>query len=432
MKKKFKFLLIIFLLLGVAAGSVAAEEKMSLREAQELALDQSDQVQISREEISQAQAQQTMVASGLWPQVNLHSRAIRQEEIEAQGGASGTPETDYAYGVELNQYLFQGGRRLFETSAAARRLESARAGDYRQCQQVLFNVAESYIRVLLARRNIEIAETVLQRAESQLERARGRFEVGEITRTGVLRAEVQKARAEEELQRAKNSKEIARDQLALAIGVEELERKIEEINKELPEDRPLENYHQLAQGNREDLEALQKVQEASEQRLNAKKAEYSPEFNLRASYDYEDEGMIGDEEDFWQVMLQASYPLFSGWRHTAEVREAESQLRQSDARREELRKQVQIEVRSSYLEVQTEKKVILAAEDQVRAARQNYEEIVAQFEEGLATALDVSDAHDALAEAERSLAASYHQQQLNIMRLELAAGIYQQELLEEQ
>ncbi len=429
MKLMFKFLLIAAcVIILTAGGAKAAEEKITLEEAYELALEHSDQVHISGEEIQQAKAQQTMVSSGLWPQLNLHARGLRQEEIEMESDR-GTPETDYGYGVELNQYLFQGGRRIFETRAASLRLEARQAQDYRNRQEVLFNVAKNYYEVLLARRNIEIAQSVLRRAERQLERAGGRFEVGEITRTGVLRAEVQKARAQEQLQRAKNSREIARDQLVLAIGVDELEGEIEEINKKLPGDRPLENYYELAYANRVDLEALARVEEAVEQRLSARKAEYSPQFNLRASYEYEDEGIVGDEDDFWQVMLQATYPLFTGWRHSAEVRETESSLRQSSVQKEELRKRVRIEVRRAFLEIQTGKKVISAAEDQVESARQNYEEIVAQFEEGLATALDVSDAHDAFADAEQSLAESYYQQQLNILRLKLAAGIYQEDLL---
>jgi len=406
--------------------SAPVEAKLTLQEAGELALQHSDRLHVSRENVIQAKARQSMVSSGLWPQISLYSRALRQKETEMK------EETDYFYGAELNQYLFQGGKRLFATSAARGQLEASRAEDYRRRQEVLFNVAASYYEVLLERRNTEIARSVLQRAESQLERTRGRYEVGEITRTGVLRAEVQLARAREQFERAKNSWAIARDQLALVMGVEELDRELKEIEERVRDEKAVEKYYELAYNNRRDLDAIMKTEEALEDRLKAEQANYAPQFGIHGSYDYQEEAETSPgegEQETWQVMLQASYPLFTGWRESAQINEARSSYRQATSRREEMRKSVRIDVRSAFLEMQTGKRVIEASEDRVEAASQNYEEIVARFEEGLMTTLDVSDAHDALNEAEQSLAASFYRQQLNILRLELAAGIYQQDLL---
>ncbi|MGM0381850.1 MAG: TolC family protein [bacterium] len=421
-------LLIVGLILIFISSPVQAQ--LTLQEAYELALENSDQIKISRENIRQSKADQSMVSSGLWPQVNLQASKIRQKEIEATpGGAPGTPEDDYTYGVQLNQYLFQGGKRYFESSAAQWQVEASEAEDYRRRQRVLFSVARNYYEVLLARRKTEIARSVLQRAQNQLQRARGRFEVGEITRTGVLRARVQVAKAEEQLQRAKNSRRIARDQLTLAMGIDKLQEDVKDIEEKEAVDEPVDEYYQLAFNNRRDLQAVQKTEKALAERLKSEQANYSPRVGLEGSYDYQDEGRVGDEEEFWQVMLQASYPLFTGWRETAQINKVRSTFDQATARLEEKRRSVKIDVRSAFLEMQTEEKVISSARDQVEAARKNYEEIVARFEEGLVTSLDVSDAHDALSQAEQSLAASYYQQQLNILRLKLAAGVYKQELL---
>jgi outer membrane protein TolC len=94
-----------------------------------------------------------------------------------------------------------------------------------------------------------------------------------------------------------------------------------------------------------------------------------------------------------------------------------------------LKKEIRNQVRSVYLDIRTQKKVIQQIEEQVRAARRNYRQVNAQFEQGLVTAVDQVDAFTALNEAENRLAQAYYSYQLDQIRLELAMGTFQTDLV---
>ena len=61
---------------------------------------------------------------------------------------------------------------------------------------------------------------------------------------------------------------------------------------------------------------------------------------------------------------------------------------------------------------------------QVKAAERNYQQVTAQFEEGLATAVDQVDAFTALNQAENQLANAHYTYQLNLIKLKLATGTF--------
>jgi outer membrane protein len=138
----------------------------------------------------------------------------------------------------------------------------------------------------------------------------------------------------------------------------------------------------------------------------------------------------GDDSD-WHVALTASYDLFTGWRDTARVNAAASENRQLKAEYARLKQAVQVQVRSVYLDIKTQEQVLASLRDQVQSAQANYEQILAQFEEGLVSSVDVVDAQTALNEAELRLARAFYTYQLDQLRLQLATGTFVQNRVQE-
>jgi len=106
----------------------------------------------------------------------------------------------------------------------------------------------------------------------------------------------------------------------------------------------------------------------------------------------------------------------------AEVREARIREKQARLRLEDLKKTVRIEVETAFTELENQRAVIKALEDQVAFARDNYRDVSRQFEFGLANGIDVMDANTLLLSAERQLTAACYSRQISIMRLKRATG----------
>jgi outer membrane protein TolC len=109
------------------------------------------------------------------------------------------------------------------------------------------------------------------------------------------------------------------------------------------------------------------------------------------------------------------------------VKQARHRKSEIEAEYRRLERTVSTEIRSVYLDLKTQEKVIDSLEQEVKSATANYEQIVAQFNEGLVTAVDVVDAQTALNEAERRLSLAFYNYQLNLLRLRLATGTFEQE-----
>jgi outer membrane protein len=185
--------------------------------------------------------------------------------------------------------------------------------------------------------------------------------------------------------------------------------------------------------NRQDYEQAAKQVQATEERVAFEKADYFPNLSLTGEYTRTDEEALFYGEDYnWEASLVLSYPLFTGWQTSAEVDRARSEKSKAEFSLSRLRKQIRTEVRSVYLDIQTQQKVIDQLRRQVASARRNYEQVTAQFEQGLLTAVDQVDAFTALNEAENRLAQAYYTYQLDMIRMEMATGRFQDDLLKKE
>lgn len=420
------------------AGSVTPARALDLDEAYETALTKNEEIYESLQQKRQAVAGVTEAKSRLYPRLEVSASRVHQKELTQLQLDPATltttertfqHEDNYHYEVELRHRLYTGGKTwsgwtIRETEALG---ESYR--HFRRKQEVLFQVARRYYGVLLARRNREIAQNTVERSRSQLERARGRHDVGEVTRTGVLRAKVSVSRAEQQLQRARNNLKVAREQLALAMGSDTPATAVESVPFRSMPDSGVEHYYRLAFNNRRDLRQARTQRRVTGERVDWQRADYYPNLDLVSRYENRDKPRFSDETEDWSVRLVGTYPLFSGWEQTSEVRQAQSRHRAAVARYERMKKEVRVRIKNLYLELRTQNKVIETARDEVASARQNYERITAEFDQGLASSVDVNDALTALQEAESRLANARYNFQLGLIRLRLASGIFQEDRL---
>lgn len=430
------------------AGHVCAQQQQNgmidLKQAYRTALEKNEQVRISGETLQQAKKDIGVAESNLYPQISADAAYTRKKEIDfgvgAGGGAGGmdlsgfgSPDEYGTLSLGLKQHIYQWGKVWSGKQIAEYYFQSTRYRHIRQVQQILYRVSVRYYEVLLGRRSIEIAETALKRARQQLERAEAQFEVGVLTKTDVLRARVQLAQSREQLERAKNDYDIALEQLALEMGIDEVPGELAEPAERAFKSANVSKLFSRALSHRRDFNQAKKQLRVASERVKFERADYFPNLSLNGQYTLTDEEDLFYGESYdWQAQLVLSYPLFTGWRTTSELGKAKSQKSEAEYALNRLKKEIRNEVRSVYLDIQTQKKVIAQLEQQVESARQNYQQVSAQFEEGLLTAVDQVDAFTALVESENRLAQAYYSFQMDLIRLDLAVGTFQSDLLQKE
>jgi outer membrane protein len=87
-----------------------------------------------------------------------------------------------------------------------------------------------------------------------------------------------------------------------------------------------------------------------------------------------------------------------------------------------LKKSIDIEVQTAYLELVTQKGTLQFLNDQMVFARDNIRAVARQFEFGLSNSLDVLDANNLLVSSERKVATALYTYQLALLYMKKATG----------
>ena len=111
------------------------------------------------------------------------------------------------------------------------------------------------------------------------------------------------------------------------------------------------------------------------------------------------------------------------------MKEARSKEKQSGLLYDDLKKTIEIDVQSAYLDLMTQQSTLKFMEDQLVFAKDNYQAIARQFEFGLANSIDVMDANTLLVSTERKVSDTGYNYQMAVMRMKRATGVLLKEVL---
>ena len=161
--------------------------------------------------------------------VYVFGSRLRQQRFTAADFALNVLNTPAPFGNFATR--FGGTWNLFDSLASWRAVNRAeRVKDAtehqleRTDQEIVFRVVDSYYGVLLAKKQLEVAEQALKTAQAILDRSKNRFESGVAVESDSLSAQVRMAARKQELIRAQNNLALARAQLSTAMGLSTRER----------------------------------------------------------------------------------------------------------------------------------------------------------------------------------------------------------------
>jgi outer membrane protein TolC len=167
------------------------------------------------------------------------------------------------------------------------------------------------------------------------------------------------------------------------------------------------------------LAAAQQVRSA-EQFRRAATAEYYP--TLDAAGNYGDAGIRpGSSHGVFQVGATLKIPIFAGGKTHSDVLEAEATLRQSHQQLDNLRGQIDYEIRSARLDLAAAADQVEVARSSVDLANQTLEQARDRFVAGVTDNLEVVQAQEAVASANENYISSLYAH--NVAKIELAKAV---------
>lgn len=422
----YKSIIIAFILsMLLPCSNIFAADEYSLEDLYKIALERSEKIKISEEDLYISERGRDKAASALLPKLSAFGSYTKYtEDKHSSTGAIIQPDGSLSWGLRLDQSLSISGREITAFHISKKSIEKSKYELHVVKEVYIFNVASAYYDVLRAKKAVEIAKTNFNRLTKHRDAVAIRLKVGEVTKTDLLRAEAELSGAHAELVRAENNLKLKKAVLARIVGISGDYDVKETVDSREDVVDTLDFLKQRAFAERAEMKAMELQKRIAEEQVGYSKGAYWPTLSIEGVYARKEEApssaFFNRESIYGGIRL--NFPFFEGGLRRAEVAEAEAKKRQSELIYDDLKKTINIEVENAYLDFQTQKSILKSLEDQMTFASDNYISVSKQYQFGLANSIDVIDANTLLIASEKQLADANYSYQLSILRLKRVTG----------
>lgn len=322
----------------------------------------------------------------------------------------GQTTQDFELALELTYTLFDFGARSGRIDAARARLLSSSFAFNDTHRIVIYQVEQAYYRLLSAIGEEDSARASLSNAKAVEQAAEERLTNGLATLPDVLEARSATAQAEYDLQAVMGTEQIARGDLATAVGASTtVAIKIQPLDElSIPDSTPetAEQTIKRAIGQRPDLMQQAAEIRAANATLKEARAAYYPALSLEVSPAVPSLYGIQRPFDWWHtadltgsVSFNLKWTVFDGGARKSRAAQAQADIQTANAQTSLKKNQIADEVWTAYSNLNTAFRQRRAAIALLDATTQSYNSALESYKYGLRNLLDVTAAQRSLAQA---------------------------------
>jgi outer membrane protein len=292
-------------------------------------------------------------------------------------------------------------------------------------QKIVFGVVTSYYEVLLASKELEVAEQSAKTAQSITDGSQARFDSGLTVESDLLTAKVRMAARQQEVIRARNTLEVARAQLNTAMGMP-LDSPFQ--TTELLSDRTLPEpvlgeVEKQALANRPDLKRITSEESAQRQSVSMAKSSFGPRVNAFAGWEMDNPTFVaGGGGNNWVGGIEVQFDIFQGGAKRAELSRQRALEEKVVAMKQAASDAVRLEVRRAYYETDANRQQIEVARAAIAQAQESLRINQDRYASGLTTITDLLGAEDAARRSQTDYWEAVYHFQTSYANLELASG----------
>ena len=417
-----RFMLFLCALALVPAQHLHAAPALTLDEALATALKNHPQILEAKANVSAAGARTGQALANYYPQISIAAdwsrgrsfltplESIRETEVN----------TDALY---LKQTIYDFGRTSGAVSATRGLREAADQALTVSRQDVELRVKSAFYLLLAAEQQVVAVSETVKAREAVNRQAQEFFKQGIRAKVDAARAEANFFNSKTALIRAENNREIARVELANAMGITFLDEGTALTERSFDEALlPDKSQVQLeALQNRAELRQLLALGMTATANLKSAKSSYLPILSGTASAGYADRDFPPGGR-VWGVGLNLTVPLFSGFSSVAQVQEASANISALEARQSNLKLQIGKEAETAWLGAREAAARRDSTRMEIAAAKESQSLAEGRYREGVGNIIEVSDAQSQALDAQTSHIQALYDYYLALARLDRAVG----------
>jgi outer membrane protein TolC len=309
------------------------------------------------------------------------------------------------------------------THAATQSLKAAQytAKDARDL--VVLAVGYNYLQAIADASRIESVSAQVNTAQALYNQASDQVNAGTSPAIDGLRAQVELKTRQQQLIQAKNDFAIQKLTLARVIGL--AAGQAYDLTDKSPYEpftaMTLEEALQRAYASRSDFMAASATVRSAEYTKKAARAEYLPSLSFSADYGVAGTYSTLATHGVFDVRGTLSIPIFQGGKVHGDELQADAQLEQARQQMENIRGQIDQDVRTAFLNLQSSAEQVEVAKSNIDLAQQTLDQSRDRFAAGVADTVEVVQAQEQVATANDSYISSLYS--YNYAKISLARAL---------
>ena len=354
---------------------------------------------------------------------------LRQQEFTVADFAPNSLNRPTPIGNYASRFFGQWN--LFDSTQSWKALDRAKYMNFaaeqqlnRTDQELVYQTVQAYYGVLLAQKQVQVAEDAVKTVEAIEQQSRARVESGVAVDSDLLSAQVQASGRQQELIERRNQLALARTRLALAMGAA---ADAAYQPQEAPEERalPAADVNQLektALEKRPDLKRSEWERSAQEKSVSMAKAAFGPRVNAFGSWEEDSHSVGWTGANNWVAGAEVQFDLFAGGSKRAALAREKAMQERAAAGYAGFQDAVRLEVRSAYYQFDAARQQVKVARGAIAQAEESLRIDQNRYEGGLSTVTDMLRVEEAAHRAKAEYWQAVYRMNASYAGVELATG----------
>ena len=385
--------------------------------------------------VLQAQGARKTAKSTLLPNLNTGvSEVFERENLRTLGVTEASfPEASiFNYvdaRVRLNQSIFDLVR-LDNLHSASETLKASLESAHNARDLIVLAVGGSYLQLLSTQSRIVAAQAQVQSSRAIYQQAADRFAAGLAARVDAERAQVQLQTEQQRLRSLQADRDTQKLQLGRLIGLplgQQFNTADDYRYTPLP-DITLETAEQRAFQARADIRAAEASVRAAEEGLKATRAERVPQVAVDANFGGAGITPSHESTGVYTVTGTLTIPIYEGGRIHGEIQQATAALQQRRSELENVRGQVDQDVRQAFIDLNSAADQVGVAQSNVTLSHDSLQQSSDRFAAGIADSVELVQAEQAVVQADNDYITAVFEHNLAKVSLARAMGNAEQSL----
>jgi outer membrane protein TolC len=426
---------------SVASQPVAGVLPLSLQDAIDRGLKQNLGALLSNSDVKNATGQRWQQLSAILPHVSASPYVNTSQVDLSEFGFSFKipPGLGFSIPSVVGPFSYFDARANFsynvldwsalnKTRASTQHLDSVRRTYQDARDLVVLSVGYSYLQIIASEARVETVQAQVDTAQALYTQAADQVTAGTSPQIDGLRAQVELKTRQQQLIAAKNDLEIQKLSLARVIGLAPGQQfDLTDKSQYSPfEGITIDEALKHAYASRSDFQAAQAEVRAAQYSKKAAVAEHLPTVTATADYGLAGQLPSVSTHGVFDVRGTLNIPIFQGGVIRGDIAVADAQLQQAQDRLENLRGQIDSDVRTALLNLQSAQDQVNVARSNIDLAEQELTQARDRFSAGVADTVEVVQAQESVASAHESYISSLYA--YNFAKISLARAVGQAEV----